>query len=84
MIIRQGSSLIAVLEGYDGPVPRVGEYFIHPDLHDDGFTDPAGGFISPVAGCVKQVQYLIYTRPRKGEYADHFVKRPVPYVEVYI
>lgn len=81
LVIKQGGETVARLEGYDGPIPRVGEYFFHPDLDDDGTRDmtlhSAG-----IAGSVKTVTYGIYTRPRNGE--RYFVRRPVPVVEVQI
>jgi len=81
LVIMQGGETVARLEDYDGPVPRVGEYFFHPDLLDDGTSDMTL-HTTGIAGCVKTVTYGIYTRPRNGE--KYFVKRPVPVVEVQI
>lgn len=79
--IMQQGEIVARVEDYDGPVPRVGEYFFHPDLDDDGTSDMTLHGTG-VAGSVKSVTYGIYTRPQNGE--DYFVKRPVPVVEVQI
>jgi hypothetical protein len=79
MIIRQpsdGNALIAVIEDYEGPVPRVGEYLFHPPLHDA--ADYNGG----IAGQVKTVTWALHGRPQSSE--PHFVARPHPVVEVAI
>lgn len=74
--ITQDRELIAILEDYDGPIPRVGEYIFHPALDDDKFDqflsiiDHNGG----IAGCVKTVTWGLYQRPRKIG-VKHFIKR---------
>ena len=81
LIIIQEREVVARLEDYDGPIPRVGEYLFHPDLDDDGARDMSLHGTG-IAGCVRAVTYGLYTRPRNGE--PYFVKRPVPVVEVEI
>lgn len=80
----EGTCLIAELEDYDGPVPRVGEYLIHPVWGEDGLSEPEPFPGHNVTGQVKAVHYQIYARPPKGVYVSHFVKRFTPYVEVHI
>ena len=82
LVIMQQGDLIARIEDYDGPIPRVGEYLFHPDLDDDGTRDMSLHNPTNIAGSVKSVIYGIYTRPRNGE--DYFTGRPVRIVEVQI
>jgi hypothetical protein len=81
LIIMQQGETVARIEDYDGPIPRVGEYFFHPPLDDDGTSDlTLHG--TGIAGSAKTVTYGIYTRPRNGE--AYFTGRPVQVVEIQI
>lgn len=77
LIITQDNELVAVVEDYEGPVPRAGEY-IHR---------PRGG--SPVPGLidgfclVKSVGYGIIARPAASR-VKHFVGADEPFVEVIV
>ncbi len=81
LIVTQEHQVVARVENYDGPVPRRGDYIYHPEQDDYG-TSEAYGLAAGVAGCVKQVLFSIYSRPRSGE--DHFTGRAVNTVEVVI
>lgn len=73
LIVTQGSQLVA-----DGPVPSEGQYIYHPEWGKPGQPVVGGG----IAGCVKQVVWGIYGRPRNGE--EHFTAAAEPFVEVVI
>ena len=73
LIIKQGRDLIAVIEDYTGPIPRVGEYIFHPPLDDDGYG-------TGINGTVATVTYGILARPTSGH--GHFVGRSEQVVEV--
>lgn len=72
LIVRQENQTVAVVENYDGPVPRKGDYIFHPARDDDGTGDMSTGN-GGIAGCVKLVTFGIYARPKNGE--PHFVAR---------
>jgi hypothetical protein len=78
LIVMQGNQLVADVPGYDGPVPSEGQYIYHPDLRGPGQPGLGGG----IAGCVKQVIWGIYARPRNGE--EYFTAAAEPFVEVVI
>lgn len=80
LIIREPEGLVAQIDGYDGPIPRPGEFIFHPPLDDDGTSEPSLPGTSVMS--VKSVTYGILTRPRNGE--KHFVGRPEPMVEVWV
>jgi hypothetical protein len=76
LIVTQKNQTVAVIEGWDGPVPRAGDYIYHP-----GKPEPViGGAIS---GCVRQVVWGIYARPQDGK-ERHFVNSAAPFAEVVI
>jgi hypothetical protein len=80
LLINSTDGLVARVEGYRGPVPRMGEYIFHPPLDDDGTGDltvHGTGVMS-----VKSVTYGILTRPQHGE--EYFTGRPVQVVEVWV
>ena len=68
-----GSTLVAEVDNYTGPIPRPGEYIVHPPLHPDGMPNVMG---------VKTVTYGILARPQHGE--SYFVGDPEPYVEIHV
>lgn len=78
----EGTCLIAELEDYDGPVPRAGEYLIHPAWGSTARDEPEPFPAHQIAGTVKAVHYQLYTRP-DGD-GGEFEKRFEPYVEVHI
>jgi hypothetical protein len=73
-----GSTLVAEVDDYTGPVPRPGEYIVHPPLGDE--PEDAHGFHNVMS--VKVVTYGILARPEPG--VGHFVGRPEPYVEISV
>lgn len=75
LIISQGSDVVALVEDYDGPVPRAGEYVIRPkgDHPTPGLADE---FM-----LVKAVSYGIIGREHL---APHFVGAAQPFVEVIV
>jgi hypothetical protein len=74
----EGPQTVAVVDDYTGPIPRPGEYIVHPPL-EPGIDAP--GSFSNVMG-VKSVTYGILARPENDE--DHFVGRAEPYVEIRV
>ena len=85
LIIRENpdggnDGLVAEIDGYDGPIPRPGEYIFHPPSDDDGFSDLSEHGTNVMS--VKSVTYGIIARPRNGE--KHFVGRPIQIVEVWV
>lgn len=75
-----GETLIARIEGYEGPLPRPGDYLFHPDLDPakDAVRDTTEGLrvIQPVLS----VTWLLYGRPLRGE--KHFTRRDQVVAEV--
>lgn len=83
LIINQDRELVADLPGYEGPIPRVGEYIFHPPQDaspDTDWSDQGGFFGLGVAGSVKRVTHGIYARPQNGE--KHFVGTAHPFVVI--
>lgn len=76
LIITQGRDTVAVIDEWDGPVPEVGHYMYHPDR-----PEPKIG--GAIAGCVAQVVWGIFSRPRENRPA-YFVKSGAPFVEVVL
>lgn len=72
------STLVAEIDDYAGPIPRPGEYIVHPPLRG-GEESP--GLLRNVMS-VKTVTYGILARPAPG--TDHFVGRSEPYVEIHV
>jgi len=75
VMVTQGGETVAVIEEWDGPVPRAGDYIYHP-----GRSEPEIG--GGIAGKVLQVVWGIYARPRDN--APYFVKSGAPFVEVVL
>jgi hypothetical protein len=76
LIISQDNQVVAVIEGYEGPVPRAGE-FIHRPAGREPVPGLSDGFMS-----VKVVQYGIIARPRNGE--NYFTGAAEPFAEVIV
>jgi len=76
MRIVQGNELIADLPEWPHPIPRVGDYILHPPY---GPGDQEG-----IAGCVKVVTWRTHDRPPAISGATSFVMTAHPYVEVAI
>jgi hypothetical protein len=78
LIVTQARQAVAVVEEWEGPVPRVGDYMYHPESGEG-----AGGKLNgAIAGCVLQVIWGIYARPPKD--LRHFVKSGAPFAEVVL
>jgi hypothetical protein len=77
LIITQDNQAIALVEDYEGPVPRVGDSVHHPRG-----TEPVPGLFSDGTMIVKHVGWGIIARPRNGE--GHFVGGAEPFVEVIV
>ena len=77
LIITQGNEIVAVVDDYQGTVPRAGEYIHHPrgTQPEPGLLD---GFMS-----VKSVQWGIIARPEDGE-TRHFIGAAEPFAEVSV
>lgn len=71
-----GSTLVAQVDDYTGPIPRPGEYIVHPPLYPEEMQG------MPNVMGVKTVTYGIISRPQNGE--DHFVGSAEPYVEIHV
>jgi hypothetical protein len=84
MIIESDGKTVARLEDWDGPIPRVGEWFIHPAFSATPGVDYSDQTAAryDTAGCVRQVLWGIYARPVNGE--EHFVPSHHPFVMVTI
>lgn len=76
LVISEGNELVALVENYEGPVPRAGEYIYRPRTGEPvpGLSD---GFMQ-----VKVVSYGIIARPRNGE--GYFTGAAEPFVEVMV
>jgi hypothetical protein len=75
-----GAHLVAQVDDYDGPIPRVGESIFHPPYDDDGQSNLSLHGTNVMT--VHTVIYGIITRPKNGE--GYFTKRPVQVVEVWV
>lgn len=81
IIAEHGEGLVGVLDNYDGPVPRDGEFIIHPALGDHGDSEPDPSHIGNVLQVRGKPVYGLMARPSNGE--PYFVGRPEPYVLVW-
>jgi hypothetical protein len=72
MRIVQGHDLIADLPEWEGPIPRVGDYILHPPFRPGGDEG--------IAGCVALVKWR--THDRSDPDATEFVQTIHPYVEI--
>jgi hypothetical protein len=81
MRVVQGAELVADMPGWEGPVPRRGDYLFHPPQEGHPQFATGGPVHANVAGRVASVGWYIYRRPAlAGEYG--FVKADQPYVEI--
>ena len=72
-IIHGNGDVIAEIQDYAGPIPRVGEYIYHPPLN------PRRGDFQNVMH-VRTVRYGILTRAG----GPHFTGNADPYVEIVV
>lgn len=77
IIIEGHDELVAQVDDYSGPVPRVGEYIHHPRAQQ-----PAPGIYPDGVMSVKVVSYGIIARPQDGE--GHFIGAAEPFVEITV
>jgi hypothetical protein len=77
LIITHGGEVVADIPGYDGPVPRAGEYVVRPRGRE-----PERGLGEDVMS-VKVVSYGIIARPEDGK-AKCFTGAAEPFVEVIV
>ena len=85
LVINSAEGLVAVIENYDGPVPRAGDYIFRPPLDDDGVSDLSTHGNNVMS--VKTVTWGIIMRPPAGLTDDgprHFTGRHLPMVEVWV
>lgn len=78
LVITEGGELVADLgEWGEHPVPRAGDYILHPKG-----SQPQGGMAD---GCckVKLVQWGIMARPYSS-HVKHFVPADEPFIEVVL
>lgn len=77
----EGDTLIARMEGFEGPLPQAGDNLFHPPLdpQEDAARTGTGAFMN-IAGTVASVTWLLYGRPRNGE--KHFTRRDEVVAEV--
>lgn len=78
----EGDELVAIVEDYQGQLPRVGEYLILPPMTDDGTQDFAMNSWQANCKAVKRISWSILGRPQHGE--DHFTGRQNQSVEIFI
>jgi hypothetical protein len=70
-----GNTVVAKVDDYTGPIPRPGEYIVHPPLYPDRQMS------ANVMG-VKTVTYGILARAEGNE--GLFVGNAEPYVEIHV
>jgi hypothetical protein len=75
--------LVAMIEDYEGQVPRAGEYIFHPPLDDDGRADLSTHGNNVMS--IKSVTWGIIMRPgRASGGVKYFTGRTEPMVEVWV
>lgn len=75
-----GSTLVAKIDDYTGPIPHPGEYIFHPPLNPAENTADRAVHMNVMS--VKTVTYGIIARPDAGQ--DHFIGNAEPFVEVHV
>lgn len=78
LIIMQENQLVALVEDYEGPVPRPGDYIHHPRGYE-----PVPGLHPDGTMMVKQVGWGIIARDAT-RVAKHFIGAEEPFVEVTV
>lgn len=76
LIVTQDDLIVAVVDDYQGAVPRRGDY-----IHWPRGAEPSPG-CSDGAMLVKQVGWGVIARPRNGE--RHFTGAAEPFAEVFV
>lgn len=78
LIVTQEDQAAAVIDNWEGPVPRQGDYLYHPGPGDYGQPRVNGN----TAGCVRQVIWGIHGRHKAEK--QYFASAREPFAEVVI
>lgn len=82
VVITSAEGVIGIIDGWTGPLPRVGDALFHPPSDDNGIKDLSVAADNVMS--VKTVTWGLLMRGPEATAAGHFTRRYLPMVEIYV